>query len=158
MENLEDETINQKIKTFNIQINQLKHQIENESMQIKNLLLGDESAIDIQYNSINPIFNEEENESMKKLKQLLLKYQNPIKIGEGGFAYVFKATKNNKTIAIKVPKELTEITGKIFIREIRNWEKLKHINIVQLYDYNIHPYPHIEMEYCETDLNKIKNK
>jgi tRNA A-37 threonylcarbamoyl transferase component Bud32 len=155
LENLEDETINKKIKTFNSQINKLKLQIENELIQIKNLLLGDESAIDI---AINPIFNMEEDENLKKLKQLLSKYQNPVKIGEGGFSYVFRALKNNKTVAIKVPKEVTELTGKIFLREIENWKKLNHINIVQLYDYNIHPYPYIEMEYCETDLSKIKNK
>ena len=105
LENIEDETINKKIKTFNSQINQLKLQIENELIQIKNLLLGDESAIDI---AINPIFNVEEDENLKKLKQLLSKYQNPVKIGEGGFSYVFRALKNNKTVAIKVPKELTE--------------------------------------------------
>ncbi len=156
LENIEDETINKRIKTFNSQINQLKIQIENELIQIKNLLLGDESTVDIAINPIN-IFNVEEDENLKKLKQLLSKYQNPVKIGEGGFSYVFRAIKNNKTIAIKVPKELTELTGKIFLREIENWKKLNHINIVQLYDYNIHPYPYIEMEYCETDLNKIKN-
>ncbi|EHP84298.1 serine/threonine-protein kinase [Methanotorris formicicus] len=158
LENLEDETINKKIKTFNNQINLLKIQIENELLQIKNLLLGDESTINIHINPINMVFNIEEDENLKKLKQLLSKYQNPVKIGEGGFAYIFRVVKNNKIVAIKVPKELTELTGKIFLREIENWKKLNHINIVKLYDYNIHPYPYIEMEYCETDLNKIKNK
>jgi len=159
LENIEDETINKRIKTFNSQITQLKLQIENELIQIKNLLLGDESTVDIQIRSVGVAnLGIEEDENLKKLKQLLSKYQNPVKIGEGGFSYVFRAVKNGKTIAIKVPKELTELTGKMFLREIENWKKLNHINIVQLYDYNILPYPHIEMEYCETDLNKIKNK
>ncbi len=96
-------------------------------------------------------------EVLVKLKKLLSKYQNPVKIGEGGFSYVFRAVKNGKTIALKVPKELTEVTGEIFLREIENWKKLKHINIVKLYYSNIYPYPYIEMEYCEKELEKIKN-
>jgi len=164
IDKLEDEMINLKIKTFNNRITNLKNQVNHELNSIKNLLLGEDSSINVNSsynssansNSVNPSFSGE-TEFLDKLNELLLKYQNPIKIGEGGFAYVFKATKNNKTMALKVPKELTELTGKIFIREIENWKKLKHINIVQLYDYNILPYPHIEMEYCEKELNKIKN-
>ncbi|UXM84172.1 serine/threonine-protein kinase [Methanococcus aeolicus] len=89
---------------------------------------------------------------------VLSKYQNPIKIGEGGFClHIYRVIKNNKTIAIKILKELTETTGKLFLREIGNWKKLKHINIVRLYYSNIYPYPYVEMEYCEKELNKIKN-
>jgi len=164
IDKLEDEMINLKIKTFNSQITNLKNQINNELNLIKNLLLGEDSSINAPYNSssvnssnpINQSFSGE-NELLNKLNELLSKYQNPIKIGEGGFSYVFKAIKNGKTVAIKVPKELTETTGEIFLREIGNWKKLKHINIVQLYYSNIYPYPYIEMEYCEKELNKIKN-
>ena len=162
---LDDEMIKLKIKTFNSQITNLKNHITNELNSIKNLLLGEESSININAshnsssansNPINPSFSGE-NESLNKLNELLSKYQNPIKIGEGGFSYVFRVIKNDKTIALKVPKELTETTGELFLREIGNWKKLEHINIVRLYYSNIYPYPYIEMEYCEKELNKIKN-
>ncbi|WP_245547865.1 serine/threonine-protein kinase [Methanothermococcus thermolithotrophicus] len=164
IDKLEDEMINLKIKTFNSQITNLKNQINNELNFIKNLLLGEDSSINAPYNSssvnssnpINQSFSGE-NELLNILNELLSKYQNPIKIGEGGFSHVFKVIKNGKTVALKVPKELTEITGELFLREIGNWKKLKHINIVRLYYSNIYPYPYVEMEYCEKELNKIKN-
>ena len=164
IDKLEDEMINLKIKTFNNHITNLKNQVNNELNSIKNLLLGEDSSINVNSsynssansNSVNPSFSRE-NESSNKLNELLSKYQNPIKIGEGGFSHVFKVIKNNKTIALKVPKELTETTGELFLREIGNWKKLEHINIVRLYYSNIYPYPYIEMEYCEKELNKIKN-
>lgn len=164
IDKLEDEMINLKIKTFDSQITNLKNQINNELNFIKNLLLGEDSSINAPYNSssvnssnpINQSFSGE-NELLNILNELLSKYQNPIKIGEGGFSHVFKVIKNGKTVALKVPKELTEITGELFLREIGNWKKLKHINIVRLYYSNIYPYPYVEMEYCEKELNKIKN-
>ena len=78
-------------------------------------------------------------------------------IGKGGFARVFKAKRkrDGKVVAIKIPISLDSATGKSFLREIENWTKLKHPNIVRVYDYNILPVPFFEMEYCEDSLENL---
>jgi len=77
-------------------------------------------------------------------------------IGKGGFASVFKAKrKDGRVVAVKIPISLDAATGKSFIRELQNWTRLKHGNIVSIYDYNILPIPHIEMELCDCSLADI---
>ncbi|WP_456453941.1 protein kinase domain-containing protein [Thermococcus sp.] len=78
-------------------------------------------------------------------------------IGKGGFARVFKAKrkKDGKIVAVKIPINPDPATGKFFLREIGNWVKLRHPNIVRLYDYNIFPVPYLEMEFCESSLEKL---
>lgn len=78
-------------------------------------------------------------------------------IGKGGFARVFKAKRkrDGREIAVKVPISLDAATGKSFIRELQNWTRLKHSNIVRVYDYNILPIPYIEMELCDSSLADI---
>ena len=74
-------------------------------------------------------------------------------IGKGGFARVFKAKrKDGKLVAVKIPISLDEATGKSFIRELTNWTRLNHENIVRIYNYNILPIPYIEMELCDQSL------
>ncbi|WP_456467875.1 protein kinase domain-containing protein [Archaeoglobus sp.] len=74
-------------------------------------------------------------------------------IGEGGFAKVYKAKRRDgKVVALKVPQKVDPNVGKAFVREVTNWQNLKHPNIVELYDVNIFPVPHLEMEYCEDCL------
>ena len=78
-------------------------------------------------------------------------------IGKGGFARVFKAKrKDGKEVAVKIPMYLDESTGKAFIRELENWTKLDHKNIVKIYDYNILPIPYFEMELCDYSLADLK--
>jgi hypothetical protein len=81
-------------------------------------------------------------------------YKNIQFIGQGGFARVFKAirVKDNLPVAIKLPISLDASTGKSFIRELENWTKLNHPNIVKVYDYNILPIPYFEMELCDESL------
>ena len=88
--------------------------------------------------------------------QLAYKYTEVEPIGRGGFARVFKAKrKDGKVVAVKIPLSLDENTGKAFLREISHWLQLKHPNIVKLYDANILPIPFLEMEYCESSLEKL---
>ena len=74
-------------------------------------------------------------------------------IGKGGFARVFKAKrKDGKLVAVKIPISLDPATGKSFIKELTNWTRLEHENIVKVFDYNILPIPFFEMELCDQSL------
>jgi serine/threonine protein kinase len=85
------------------------------------------------------------------------KYANSEFIGKGGFARVFKAKrKDGQYVAVKVPIDLDESTGKSFIAEMQNWTKFNHPNIVKIYDYNIMPFPYFEEELCDGSLDKLK--
>ncbi len=85
------------------------------------------------------------------------KYANSEFIAKGGFARVFKAKrKDGQYVAVKVPIDLDESTGKSFIAEMQNWTKLNHPNIVKIYDYNIMPFPYFEEELCDSGLDKLK--
>jgi len=90
--------------------------------------------------------------------ELLQFYEGPALIGQGGFARVFKAKrkKDGRNVAIKVPISMDSSTGKSFIKEIENWTKLKHDNIIEVYDYNVLPIPYFEMELCDKSLEKMK--
>ena len=84
-------------------------------------------------------------------------YEEVKYIGKGGFARVFKAKrKNGKIVAVKIPISLDPATGKSFIKELTNWTKLEHPNIVEVHDYNILPIPYFEMELCDFSLADIK--
>ena len=83
------------------------------------------------------------------------KYQSVELIGKGGFARVYKGTRNGKVYAIKIPSSLDETTGKTFINEIQNWTRLVHPNIVRVHDYNILPVPYFEMDFCKCSLGDI---
>ncbi|AIU70316.1 serine/threonine protein kinase [Thermococcus eurythermalis] len=71
-------------------------------------------------------------------------------LGEGGFAKVFKVKrkKDGKTVALKIPR-IDEKTSKTFLREVSTWFQLNHPNVVKLYDADILPVPHLEMEFVE---------
>ncbi|EHP84289.1 serine/threonine protein kinase with WD40 repeats [Methanotorris formicicus Mc-S-70] len=93
--------------------------------------------------------------------ELAVNYKNIELIGQGGFARVFKAVrvKDNLPVAIKIPISLDSATGKSFIKELENWTKLNHPNIVKVYDYNILPIPYFEMELCDESLDEyLKRK
>ena len=90
--------------------------------------------------------------------ELLQYYENPILIGQGGFARVFrvKRKKDGKEVAVKVPISLDVSVGKSFIKELENWTKLRHENIVEVYDYNVLPIPYFEMELCDENLDDME--
>jgi serine/threonine protein kinase len=84
-------------------------------------------------------------------------YKNIGLIGTGGFARVFRANRRSdgKEVAVKIPISLDRSIGKSFMREMNTWTKLKHQNIVELYDHNILPVPYFEMEKCDSSLDII---
>ena len=55
-------------------------------------------------------------------------------------------------MAVKVPISFDEVTGKMFLKEMRIWEHLSHPNIVTLFSVNILPVPFVEMEYLPGSL------
>jgi len=79
-------------------------------------------------------------------------------IGKGGIARVFKAVRRDDggVVAVKVPINFDEITGRFFMKEMRIWEELSHKNIVRLFSVNILPVPFVEMEYVVYDLSELK--
>lgn len=83
-------------------------------------------------------------------EELTQKYEFLEFLGEGGFGRVFKAKrkKDGKIVAVKVPFTKRGM-GKAFLKEIATWSHLNHKNIVKLYDADIEPIPHLEMEYVE---------
>jgi serine/threonine protein kinase len=88
---------------------------------------------------------------------LIPKYECIKLLGEGRTSYVWMCRRKGDglLVAVKIPKEGEE-AGKSFIVEIANWDRLKHLNVVELYDYNIHPYPYAEMELCDCSLADVK--
>ena len=84
------------------------------------------------------------------------KYRESEFLGKGGFARVFKAKRRDGVfVAVKVPIDLDESTGKSFIAEMQNWTKFNHPNIVKIYDYNIMPFPYFEEELCDNSLDRL---
>lgn len=83
-------------------------------------------------------------------------------IGEGGFAEVWKAKrrKDNKIVALKLPRALTQNGENIFLRELGVWHLLKDCrNILELYDCGIAEYrgktqAYIAMELGEHNLRE----
>ena len=75
-------------------------------------------------------------------------YETLEKIGEGGFAIVYKARRKNDSllVAIKVPY-------KDFVKELAVWLNLNHPNIVKLLDYGINPRPYMVMELMNGSLH-----
>lgn len=105
-----------------------------------------------------PIASESSVQFPEMFPSKLLEFYDDVRyIGEGGFARVFKAKrkKDGLTVAIKIPINMSPAVGKTFLREIENWTKLDHPNVVKVYDYNILPVPFIEMEYCDSPLERL---
>ena len=102
----------------------------------------------------------DENEKLPIEQQSVIKNQGVMqipnyevleKIGEGGFATVYKTRreKDSSLVAIKVPKD----PDKDFLKELAVWLSLNHPNIVKLLDYDINPRPYIVMELMNGSLH-----
>jgi len=90
-------------------------------------------------------------------KALEKRFLNPVFIGEGGLARVFRAhnAKTRMTVAVKVPIRFDEITGTHFTRDIVFWQALEHENIIRIFSSNILPVPYVEMEYVPSSLASL---
>ena len=88
---------------------------------------------------------------------LAKRFLNPVLIGEGGLARVFRAqnARTHQTVAVKIPVRFDEITGTHFTKDIVFWQGLEHKNIIRIYSFNILPVPYIEMEYATSSLSAI---
>jgi hypothetical protein len=82
------------------------------------------------------------------------KYADIRFIGSGGLARVFRARNimTGNEVALKIPIQADETTGKSFMKEILGWEALQHPNIVRIYEVNILPIPYVEMEFLPRTL------
>ncbi len=82
------------------------------------------------------------------------RFLNPVFIGEGGLARIFRAenAKTHQTVAVKIPVRFDEVTGTHFTRDIVFWQGLEHPNVIRIYSSNILPVPYIEMEYAPSSL------
>ena len=85
------------------------------------------------------------------------RFLNPVFIGEGGLARIFRAenAKTHQTVAVKIPVRFDEITGTHFTRDIVFWQGLEHPNIIRIYSSNILPVPYIEIEYAPSSLANL---
>ena len=86
------------------------------------------------------------------------RYYNVEFIGKGGIARVFKAQRrtDDKVVAVKVPINFDEATGRMFMKEMKIWDGLEHPNIVRFYSVNILPIPFVEMEYVPRALSDME--
>jgi len=78
-------------------------------------------------------------------------------VGEGGFAWVYRARKREtgEEVALKIFKSLSEEARGSFIREVEAWARLEHENIVRRRAWDFSP-PFIEMELATSSLAKLK--
>lgn len=85
-------------------------------------------------------------------------YAGAVFVGSGGLARVFKAKnlRTGQTVALKIPIQHDENTGKAFLKEIIGWEGLSHENIVKVSAANILPVPYVEMEFINRTLAEVE--
>lgn len=91
-------------------------------------------------------------------EELRERYHSVTYVGKGGSAWVFRAERKSDgaPVAVKVPISFDEVTGKLFMKEMRIWEELHHKNIVDLFSVNILPSPYVEMEFIGQSLADLE--
>jgi len=84
-------------------------------------------------------------------------------IGEGGFASVYLGVRESdgRRVAVKLPRiagfsTVDSSLAEDFLREAEVWSKLRHGNIVEVYDYDVTPVPHIVMEYMPEGSLRVR--
>jgi len=90
-------------------------------------------------------------------QELTEKYQVMEFVGSGGLARVYRARnlQSGQEVALKIPLQSDEKTGRSFLKEIVGWEGLNHENIVRVSGVNILPVPYVEMEYVPKTLADV---
>jgi tetratricopeptide (TPR) repeat protein len=71
--------------------------------------------------------------------------------GESDDIYAAKRDRDGLTVVIKIPRLAPEqgALATEFLREVKQWSKLKHPNIVRVHHYGDNPSPWMAMEYME---------
>lgn len=89
--------------------------------------------------------------------ELARRYYEPRFLHQGGIARVFSARRREDgvMVAVKIPIQTDEQTGRSLLREMGVWRTLVHPGIVQVYAANILPIPYVEMEYLPGNLSEI---
>ena len=158
------EILSNKISNFNTQSLELKNKLKDlqstfniSEFKTIDRLLSNPKKIELAKEKISQISKEYESRNRIGFPIELSQYTDIFLIGSGGFSFVYgaKRIKDGKKVAIKIPKTSDKRIGKTFIQELNNWVGLKHRNIVEIYDYNILPLPYIEMELCDSSLDKM---
>jgi len=94
-------------------------------------------------------------------EHLLSRYTEPVQIGKGAYARVFRAKSKDRVVALKVCSMLELNCGipTTVIREISLLRSLDHPHIVHLLDVCFAGPQHVvmELEYMETDVSKLLN-
>ena len=84
-----------------------------------------------------------------------LRYEIIDELGTGAFAHVFKAFDRtlNRVVAVKIlHRKLNSEQSQRFEREVQICQRLRHKNIVQMYDANLEAeHPYMVMEYLDGD-------
>ena len=157
--------LNNKIRNYKKRSEILRKQLHQLA---SNLNKNDVSKIDRLLS--NPVSINKAEQQIEQIKQKidernricfpieLTHYTDTYLIGNGGFARVYKAKNiiKNQIVAVKIPIKNDASIGKSFMRELTNWVRLKHKNIVEVYSYNVFPVPYFEMELCDFCLDKVK--
>jgi len=90
--------------------------------------------------------------------ELRTRYYDPKFISQGGIARVYSARRrgDGARVAVKIPIQADEQTGKSLLREMSVWQGLDHPSIVRVTAANILPVPYVEMEYLPGSLEGQK--
>lgn len=104
--------------------------------------------------SVTPKIDSDHSPARERITGIIPDYSITHRIGDGGFATVYKAKGlEHEKAAIKLPKDLGETldvsTYRKFEAEAAIWKNLEHPNIVEFYGSGTEPVPYIAMELME---------
>ena len=130
----------------------------------RNVVYAKALNFDESFDYIQKLSSPNMREVPESIRNIIPRYTLTHQIASGGFATVYKAIgPGAKDVAIKLPKLLDEtVDGSIlekFEAEAEMWKKLHHTNIVQFYEGDVRPCPHLVIEFLDGgDLRQLMDK